>query len=219
MDQQDKIRRIFLFGTVAMGVLIVGGLVWAVAMGPGEGGNTIDPNITFNDDLNPAVGPENAKVTVRIFSDFQCSACKIAEVALRQAESQYKDRVRFVWNDYPLTSLHANAMGAAVAARCAQEQNKFWEYSEKLFANQAVWEKLADPNPQFTALAKDLGLLDDKFALCLGKEQPKNKVKQDIAEGEGMGIEGTPTFFINRQRFSGAWDLVAWQKALDQALK
>ncbi|MFA6503928.1 MAG: thioredoxin domain-containing protein [Patescibacteria group bacterium] len=75
MDQSDKTRQIFLIGTIALGVLIVGGLIWAIAMGPGGGVGQVDSNVVFNDDGDPAVGPADAKVTVRIYSDFQCPAC------------------------------------------------------------------------------------------------------------------------------------------------
>lgn len=202
-----------------MGILIVGGLIWVVAMGPTGGGGTLDPNATFNDDMNPFMGPEGAKVTVRIFSDFQCPACKLAEGPLRQAMEKYKDRVRFVWNDYPLTQVHANSLAAAVAARCAQEQNKFWEYSQSLFENQKSWDALAVPSQKFIDMAKGLGLEGDNFTSCLGRSAPKDKVNQDMIEGQGLGIDSTPTFFINRKMYSGAMDFATWQKELDQALR
>lgn len=217
MEQVDKTRKIFLVGTIILGVLIVGGLVWAVAMGPG--GNGADQNIVFNDEGNPARGPENAKVTVRIYSDFQCPACKIAEGTFQQIIKEYEDRVRFVWNDMPLTSFHANALGAAVAGRCAQEQNRFWEYSSKLFETQTAWENLPAPNDFFIGLAEQLGLQKDSFAVCLGQDAPRSKVTKDEQEGVAIGVAATPTFFVNRYKYEGAADLAKWRQALDSQLK
>jgi len=224
MEQIDKTRRMFLIGTIILGVLIVAGLVWAVASGPnvtptGGRGVEIDPNIVFNDDGNPSVGPDNAKVTVRIYSDFECPACKIAEPALRQTIDAYKDRVKFVWNDFPLTELHANARSAAVAARCTQEQGNFWDYAHRLYDLQEAWTKLPSPNEYFISLAKDLGLMQDRFAKCQFSDLALSKVKQDVQEAQSMGLDSTPTFFIGRIRYDGVIQGAEWKNALDVQLK
>ena len=214
----------FLVGTIILGVLIVAGLVWAIASGPdvtptGGRGVAIDSNIVFNDDSNPSVGPDNAKLTVRIFSDFECPACKVAEPALRQTIDAYKDRVKFVWNDLPLTSLHANAQPAAVAARCAQEQGNFWDYAYRLYDLQDSWSKLPSPSDYFGSLAKDLGMTQDRFSKCLSTDLVQNKVKQDMQEAASMGLESTPTFFIGRMRYEGVLSATEWKTALDSQLK
>lgn len=219
MDQTDKTRQIFLIGTIALGVLIVGGLIWAVAMGPGESNSTIDANIVFNDDSNPAQGPADAKVTVRIFSDFQCPACKIADQVVAQVMKDYAGKVRFIWNDLPLTSIHPNALNAALAARCAQEQDKFWEYESSLYENQDAWKDLSAPDDYFANLAAQLGLQKDRFASCLGRDTPRMKVAQDVQEAASFGLESTPTFLVNRQKHEGVIDLPTWHQILDAQLK
>lgn len=218
MDKVDQTRRIFLIGTIIIGVLIVGGLVWAISMGPGESTGNIDPNIVFNDDGDPAQGPADAKVTVRVYSDFQCPACKAAESVLRQVMKDYDNKVRFVWNDLPLTTLHANAQSAAIAGRCAEEQDKFWEYASKLYDTQAEWEKLNAPSEYFINLSDQLGLEKDHFATCLSQDAPRTKVAQDVQEASAMGLEATPTFFVNRQKYEGAMDSGQWHKLLDSLL-
>lgn len=219
MDQVDKTRKLFLVGTGILGVLIVGGLVWAIAMGPGEGGGRIDSNVVFNDDSNPSKGPADAKVTVRVFSDFQCPACKYAEPAMEQIMKEYEGKVRFVWNDTPLMSIHANAQSAAIAGRCAQEQGKFWELASKLFENQQSWAKLSAPSQYFIDLAKGLGLDEGSFATCLSQDAPKMKVSQDLKEATAIGVEATPTFFVNRSKYEGALDVSQWRSILDAELK
>ncbi|MDD5437749.1 MAG: thioredoxin domain-containing protein [Patescibacteria group bacterium] len=217
MDQADKTRQIFLIGSIILGVLIVGGLVWAIAMGP-SGGNNIDSNIVFNDDSNPAQGPADAKVTVRIFSDFQCPACKIADPIVKQVMQDYASKVRFVWNDLPLTSLHPNSKVAAIAGRCAQEQDKFWEYASKLYETQDNWIGLTSPNDYFANLAAQLGLQRERFVSCLGGQTPVMKVAQDVQEAASFGLEATPTFFVNRQKYEGVIDLQTWHQIIDAAL-
>jgi len=218
MDQVDKTRKIFLIGTIILGVLIVAGLVWVIAMGPGENNGDIDPNTVFNDDNNPTQGPADAKVTVRIYSDFQCPACKAAESVLRQVMKDYEGKVKFVWNDLPLASLHANAQPAAIAGRCAQEQGKFWEYASKLYDTQSAWENLSAPSGFFADLAGQMGLEKDHFATCLGQDAPRMKMAQDVQEASAMGLESTPTFFVNRKKYEGALNSEAWHKALDALL-
>ncbi len=179
----------------------------------------MDPNATFNDDTNPTYGSTDAKVTVRIFSDFQCPACKVAEGPLREIREQYKDRVRFVWNDFPLKQIHPNAYSAAVAARCAQEQNKFWEYSQSLFNDQTNRGALPSPDARYVELAKGLDLQTDSFSNCLQRTQPQDKVDQDVAEGDALLIDSTPTFFVNREMLSGSMTVAQWQQKLDEALR
>lgn len=216
MDQADKTRQIFLIGSIVLGVLIVGGLIWAIAMGP-SGGNNIDSNIVFNDDSNPAQGPADAKVTVRIFSDFQCPACKVADPIVDQVMQDYSGKVRFVWNDLPLTSLHPNARAAAVAGRCAQEQDKFWEYRTKLYETQDSWSALTSPTDYFANLAAQLGLQRDRLVSCLASQTPVMKVAQDVQEAVSFGLEATPTFFVNRQKYEGVIDLQTWHQIIDAA--
>jgi protein-disulfide isomerase len=217
MDQADKTRQIFLIGSIILGVLIVGGLIWAVSMGP-TGGNNVDSNVVFNDDSNPAQGPADAKVTVRIFSDFQCPACKVADPIVNQVMKDYAGKVRFIWNDLPLTSIHANAKAAAIAGRCAQEQDKFWEYATQLYETQETWSGLSSPNDYFANLASQLGLQRERFAACLGQQGPVMKVAQDVQEALAIGLESTPTFFVNRQKYEGVMDLQTWHQAIDAQL-
>jgi len=218
MNSEEQIRRFFLIGAGFLLILIIGGLVWAILSEPGNGGSNIDPNITFNDDRNQALGPTNAKVTVRIYSDFQCPACKAAEGPLNQIMSEYQDRVRFVWNDLPLTQIHRNASGAAVAARCAGEQGRFWDYAALLFDTQSQWEDLTSTKEHFASLAANLNLNSEQFSACLLDSSVLDLVKKDYQEGVAMGLTGTPTFFINRKIVVGALTEAAWRQELDTAL-
>ena len=199
-------------------VLIVGGLIWAIMADPGEGGDKVDPNVVFNDERNPAVGPNSAKVTVRIYSDFQCPACQVAESVLQGIRAEYQDRVRFIWNDLPLTQIHQNASFAAIASRCADEQGKFWEYADKVFATQEQWEYSTSPQTHFSSLSQEFGLNEENFNQCLINDRIMDLVEADYQEAVSMELTGTPTFFINRKMIVGAIDSATWRTELNSAL-
>ncbi|MBU2566243.1 DsbA family protein [Patescibacteria group bacterium] len=219
MDTTEKTQKYFLIGTIILGVLIIAGLIWAISLGPGEGGGNIDPNILFNDQGNPQAGNKDAKVTVRIYSDFQCPACKMAESELKKVIEKYQDRVNFYWNDFPLSSIHQNAASAAVAGRCAQEQNAFWQYADLLYQSQEKWQYLKTPTDFYADLAEQLGLQKENFSKCLTLESAKQKVQNDYLEAVNMKLDSTPTFFINRKIKSGAMSLDQWSEILDQELQ
>lgn len=218
MDKTDKMRQVFLIGSLGLGVLIIAGLIWVIVSGSGQAGSNMDSNIVFKDDGNPVKGPAEAKVKVRIYSDFQCSACRVSEQVLEKIMSEYQDRVMFIWNDFPLSSIHANALPSATAARCAQEQFDFWGYASLLYKYQTNWSYIADPKNYFTDLADQLGLRADEFEACYINGSAELKVEQDYAEAVSMGLDATPTYFINRKIISGAIDEQTWRHELDRAL-
>ncbi len=218
MEKEDRMRQLFLIGTLGLGVLMIAGLIWAVAMGPEKTSSGVKSNAVFNDDGSPTKGPVDAKVRVRIVSDFQCPACKVSEQILEKVMADYQDRVLFVWHDFPLSSIHNNALPAAMAARCAQEQSDFWGYAALLYKYQTNWSYIADPEDYFVGLADELGLRTDDFGVCYSNRSTESKVKEDYAEAVNMGLEATPTYFINNKMISGAIDEQTWHRELDQAL-
>lgn len=217
MNSADQTKRIFLLGTVLLVVLVVGGIVWAVAAGPGSP-QAVSSGASFKDDNDPAKGPGEAKVVVRLFSDFQCPACRAAEASVQYAIRTYGDKVRFVWNDFPLLGAHPNARAAANAARCAEEQGKFWEYHDVLYDKQPDWEGERSPKEKFLGYAKDLGLATDAFSACAEKAVYDYKVMDDENEGMAAGVRATPTFFINARKIEGGMSSVEWDQAIQPLL-
>lgn len=162
---------------------------------------------------NPALGPENAKVTVIEFSDFECPYCKRSQTTTRQLREQYKDKIRWVFRDYPLP-FHRNAMFAHVAANCAIEQGKYWEYFNLLFDNA---ENLVKEN--VILLADKAGLEKEKFNNCLSNSgKIMAEIEADVADGQAVGVNGTPAFFINGIFVEGAQPIGAFQKIIDEEL-
>lgn len=145
---------------------------------------------------DPARGPANAAVTIIEVGDFACPFCEASQPALAAVLAKYRDQVRHVWKDLPLPD-HPEALPAAIAARCAQEQGKFWEMHDKLFAPNS---KLADG--YYRSAAAELGLDKDAFASCLTSDRPRTLVEQSFNHVAAAGVDGTPYFFINTIRIT-----------------
>jgi len=147
-------------------------------------------------------GSAEAKVKVFIFSDYQCPYCKLLFTTLRTLMTQYKDTVLFDYKHLPL-DFHPQAGPAALAAACAQEQGKFWEYSDKLYATQAEWTNTKD-TVKFKDYARLMGLNAATFNKCLDDKKYQSKIDADKSEGASFGISGTPALFINDDFQTGA---------------
>ncbi|MDO8431909.1 MAG: thioredoxin domain-containing protein [Candidatus Binatus sp.] len=161
---------------------------------------------------DPTLGPKNAPVTIVEFTDFQCPFCKSSENTVKQLRAKYGDKLQVVHMDYPL-AFHSHAVDAANAARCANEQGKFWEFHDSLFANQG---KLSPAD--LKASAKTLGLKSTEFDECLDKAKFQPAVKRDQLAGEKAGVDGTPAFFINGRSIVGAQPMPQFEKIIDEEL-
>jgi protein-disulfide isomerase len=157
-------------------------------------------------------GGARAPVTIIEFSDYQCPFCKRAEGSIDQVVKTYGDKVRLVFRDYPLP-MHPQARPAAEAANCANAQGKFWDYHAKLFANQAALSE-----DKLKEYAKDVGLDSAKFDQCLSVKPFKAAIDKDIADGEKVGVTGTPAFFINGRMLSGAQPFEKFKEVIDEEL-
>jgi protein-disulfide isomerase len=160
----------------------------------------------------PARGPENARITLVEFSDFQCPFCSKAHDTVEQVMQSYPGKVRLVFRHFPL-DFHKNAAKAAEAAMCANEQGKFWEYHDVLFKNQQTLEIA-----QLKDHAKSVGLDTSTFSTCLDSSKYKKSVDEDMAAGQKVGVSGTPAFFINGVFLNGAQPFDEFKKVIDQEL-
>lgn len=188
---------------------IIGGtllLVFGAAFLLGRGGSTppgqtpIDTKILVRDN-SWKVGTPSAKVTVVEFSDFQCPSCKAAEPVVESLRTKYADNLLFVYRHFPLPS-HEFAFGAAEAAEAAGLQGKFWEMHNKLFD---LSPDLSRDN--LVSAAKDLGLAVDKFSKDLDSDPIRQKVLNDQNDGNSLGVNATPTFYVNGTKLVGVSDL------------
>ncbi|HEX9049973.1 MAG TPA: thioredoxin domain-containing protein [Anaeromyxobacter sp.] len=147
---------------------------------------------------DPARGPADAKLTVVLFSDFQCPFCSRVEPSLKQLEEAFPGQVRIVWKNQPLP-MHPNARPAALAAEAAREQGKFWPMHDKLFADQQALGDAA-----YARYAKELGLDAKRFQAALTAKKAEARVAEDQAQAQQVGANGTPTMFFNCRQVVGA---------------
>lgn len=155
-------------------------------------------------------GPDNARVTIVEFSDFECPACRAVEPLLAQMRMQYPDDVRFVYRHYPLLQIHPHAELAARAAVAAAGQDKFWEMHDWLFANQDTWAgatSQADAQEMMITAAEQLGLDKTVFTEALQSDTVKSTVAADMALGSQLGVNSTPTIYVNGQKLSAPQQL------------
>jgi protein-disulfide isomerase len=145
-----------------------------------------------------AKGPSDAPVTLTEYGDFECPSCGRAFWELKELEEAAGDRVRFVFRHFPLSQMHPHALIAAEAAEAAGAQGHFWEMHQKLFMNQDNLEP-----PALLRYAADLELDLPSFSRDLQEHRHLAKVRRDFMDGVRSGVNGTPTFFINGERWNG----------------
>jgi len=148
---------------------------------------------------SPSEGPKDAPVTLVEFSDFQCHYCSRMQPTLKRIKDTYGEKVRLVFRQFPLNSIHTQAQKAAEASLCADDQGRFWEMHDKLFETDTSL-KLDDLRGRATSLELNL----EEFNRCLDSGKYAATVQQDVLDGVKAGVTGTPALFINGLSFSGA---------------
>jgi protein-disulfide isomerase len=161
----------------------------------------------------PFKGAATAPVTIVKFEDFHCPFCKRVQLTLAEILSRSGDKVKVVHRDFPIDSLHPQARKAHEAARCANDQEKFWAYHDVLYANAPK----TSPE-QLKAYAQEVGLDLVTFEQCLSSGKYQVAVQQDVADGTRAGVTGTPAFFINGRLVSGAQPLDRFVRVIEEEL-
>ncbi len=185
---------------------------------PTQGNNADQPDqqapsaVKVDVGVNPARGNKNAKVVLIEFSDFECPFCSRVVPTMDQIEKTYGDKVAIYFRNFPLP-FHSSAQKAAEAGQCANEQGKFWEMHDEMFANQ---DALSVDN--LKSYAKGLGLDTTKFNDCLDSGKMAQVVQNDLNAGRAAGVSGTPTTFVNGKAIVGAYPFEAFQQAIDAEL-
>ncbi len=164
-------------------------------------------------DSDPSLGSAKAPVTLVEFSDFQCPFCLRVSPTLKKIRATYGDKVRIVWKDFPLTQIHPQAFKAGEAGHCAAEQGKFGEFHDLLFANQQAL--MADDLKRYAAA---VGVDATRFNACLDTSKHAEVVRDGVAQGTRLGVNSTPTTFINGRRVSGAQPYEVFAAVIDEEL-
>jgi len=173
----------------------------------------LDDPVAIPTQGSPMMGPASARVTLVEFSDFQCPYCWKAVEKINAVLKAYPKDVKLIFKQFPLDS-HPEAQISAQAALAAQFQGKFWQLHDVMFANRTSLSRKA-----ILAWAGGLGLDMKRFTADLDSEAVKKAVARDLADGEKAGVEGTPTVYINGQRYNGDLDLASIRPVIDSELK
>lgn len=169
-----------------------------------------------------AKGAATAPVTVFEMSDFQCPFCRqFATEIFPTLEAEYVrgGRVRWVFVNFPLTSIHPNAAPAAELAMCAARADRFWPVHDLLFRHQAAWAPLENPAPFFLSLADSAGVPRAAIATCLERGEARPEVEQDAQGALRTGARSTPSFYIEGGLLRGAQPVEVFRQILDSIIK
>lgn len=208
---------------MGLGVLLVGALI-AMALASKNTGlpsptavaqSSYDFVFTPEDHIK---GAQNAKVTIVEFSDFQCPACKSYFPIIEEVLKAYPNDVRLVYKHFPLRTIHFRAEDGAFASEAASNQGKFWGMYTLLFDNQDTWVKESG-SATFEKYASDLGLDVSKFKTDFASGAVKEKVRAAEKFGIDLGINSTPSFYVNGKKIDNPQSLQEFKTLIDQEIK
>jgi protein-disulfide isomerase len=218
MTQEAKILSII--GAVSLVIVIVAVILLgkSTPSSTGTSNQTVDPSILVRADSNQTAS-SSAKVTVVEFGDYQCPSCGAAFPILQQMLRDYSGRINFVFRNFPLP-MHPNAPMAAEAAEAAGAQGKYWPMHDILYDKQNEWADSQNPLPQFDGYAQSLGLDMTKFDSDVKNNKYADKISKDQTDGNTLGVNATPTLYINNQQaFVGVPTYDDLKAKLDAELK
>lgn len=190
-----------------------------------KNGNRTTP--ATDGDLPPVAADEwvrgnaDASLTLVEYSDFQCPACLVREPILQELMEEFGSRIRFVYREFPLRTIHANAQIAAQAAEAAGLQGKFWEMHDSLFSHHSEWEKLSNDEAAkaFRGYAQDLGLDLTKYDTDFDSDEVKDAIEDDVQSALDAGVYSTPTFFLNGELVTAdTTEYESFRQAIREAL-
>ncbi len=203
-------------GVLLATVIIIGGAAFFANRNQSAGKSNIVPveQSRLLREGGPSTGYSDAQITVVEFGDFQCPACGAVHPIMKQLRQEYTDAsIRFVFRHFPLPQ-HQYAALAAQAAETAHAQGKFWEYHDMLFENQQSLNR-----EDLEHYAQTVGLDVEAFKKALDENTYKDTVQQDVSTGRSVGIQGTPTIFINGVPYEGQYTLEGFQAVINSALQ
>jgi protein-disulfide isomerase len=173
----------------------------------------LDDPVTIPVSGSPVLGPESAKIVIVEFSDFQCPYCILAVPQIQAVLKAYPTQAKLIFKQFPL-EIHSRAFLAASSALAARNQGKFWEMHDAMFAHHDELSR-----ETFVKLAQGLGLDVARFEKDMDSDEVKKSVQKDVDDGERAGVQGTPTIFINGQRYNGPITLAYLKQIFDGMLK
>jgi protein-disulfide isomerase len=173
---------------------------------------------------NHVIGSGSTGVTLVEYGDYQCPYCQVYSATVKQVVEEYKDQITFQFVHFPLPNLHQNAFAASRAAEAAGKQGKFWEMHDLLYQNAdpngaSGWVVSTAPTTFFNGYAKQLGLNMTKFEADYASTAVNSTINADMSKGNDLGVEGTPSFFVDGKKTEIGNTVADFKKVLDAAIK
>lgn len=198
---------VIIIGLVLVGVVVGGWWLYSSSKSPANTNTTVQNqqrNATTPVNAPMGANPPNmlgsptASVTLEEFADFQCGGCAATHPVLKEIQSIYGSKIKFVYRHFPLPS-HDKAYDAAIAAEAAGMQGKFWAMQDQLFSNQTAWVTGSNNKQLWAQYAQNIGLDVERWQNDMIGMAAKNRVDQDIARARGLNVSSTPSAFVNGQ--------------------
>lgn len=199
-------------------IIIVGlvGVLFLTKDKSNTGGNNGNSSAQASEHI---AGKTDSKVTLVEYGDFQCPACKSYFPIITQLKTEYADKVKFQFRNFPLVQIHQNAFIGSRAAEAAAKQGKFFEMHDLLYENQDTWSTASNPSSNLEGYAQQLGLNAEQFKTDMNGADVAGIINADVKAGQALGANSTPTFVLNGKKIDNPKSLDEFKKALDDALK
>ena len=210
----NQVKALTVVGVVTVG-MIVGAIFFLGGSSQTKTQGT-DQKILVRPDSNK-IATSSAKVTIVEFGDYQCPACGQAHPIVQRILNDYKGKINFVFRTFAF--LGPESTWAGEASECAGEQGKFWEYHDYLYEHQNGENKGTFSKENLKNFAKSFKLNTEQFNLCLDTDKYSQKVSNDRADGQDLGVNSTPTFFINGEKNAGVLTLETFKSKIDSILQ
>jgi protein-disulfide isomerase len=163
-------------------------------------------------------GQGKSSVTLVEYGDYQCPFCEQYYPVVKQIQNEFNDQIFFQFRNFPLVSIHQNAFAGARAAEAAAAQGKFWEMHDALYETQKQWSESGDPVPFFKQYAQQLGLNVAQFNKDYASSKVNDAINADMAAGNKLKINGTPTFFLNGKQIQVNASADSFEKQIKEAI-
>lgn len=204
----------FFLGIILATAVIIGGAIFFFSRPTNA--SLVDPEILIAKD-SPKLGSPSSTVTLVEFGDFQCPACGAYFTVIKQLMDQNKDSLSLVFRHFPLPS-HPNALPASRAVEAAGKQGKFWEMYDKVYETQKVWSAEKNAAEIFAGYAKDLSLNTDQFTKDMASSEVQKRIDADVIDAKTLGINATPTFFLNGEKIQNPASLEDFETLIKAAM-
>lgn len=190
-------------------ILTIGGLI-LFSKKDSVNVDTLDPSKAVSETTtsigDQIYGDKSSQIVLIEYGDFQCPGCGAAFPQLKAIKETYKDKIAFIFRNFPLTAIHPNALASSTAAEAAGLQGKFWEMHDKLYENQDAWSAIdaSKRTDVFVGYAKDIGLDTAKFTADLSDPKVSAKISRDRALAKKLNVDSTPTLYLGSAKIDSA---------------